>query len=171
MGKLRGKELLSERQVGALRKRLRNNETLSPFVKKQLSLVFTMAIRYIHAADLAAKFSGKYEPAFAEIARSICRTFYTDDDELAGCFGVSPTIIERWRQAYPDFKNAISAGRAEFTRNRGSVACDRRWFYDMFGPVAMRTISEFEPTKMSFSSSFGTAKTSTRCSSIGIEGS
>ena len=35
------------------------------------------------------------------------------DDEIAVQFGVSPTLLQKWKQAYPDFAQAIKDGRSQ----------------------------------------------------------
>jgi hypothetical protein len=130
-----------------LREELRGEEHIKRAAKTKLELVFKMALRYIRWAQRVAKFRGKYEECYPTLARGICETFYTDDDELAACFGVSPAQIEQWRAAYPDFRNQIQAGKSSFTRQGGSDVCRQRWFRLRFAAMARTICSEFEPTK------------------------
>ena len=52
----------------------------------------------------------KYQPEFAPIAAKMCELGATDA-ELAAAFEVDTTTIWRWQSAFPDFCNALIAGK------------------------------------------------------------
>jgi hypothetical protein len=52
----------------------------------------------------------KYQPAFAPIAAKMCELGATDA-ELAAAFAVDTTTIWRWQSAFPEFCNALIAGK------------------------------------------------------------
>jgi Homeodomain-like domain len=53
----------------------------------------------------------KYEPQFAEQAKKLCELGATDAD-IAAFFGVSDRTIYRWQAAFPEFCQALKAGKA-----------------------------------------------------------
>lgn len=53
----------------------------------------------------------KYKPEFAAQAEKLCQLGATDAD-LASFFGVTNVTVWRWQAEYPEFCNAIKAGKA-----------------------------------------------------------
>jgi hypothetical protein len=56
----------------------------------------------------------KYLPEYAAIASNICRIFGADDCQLASVFGVSRSTINNWKQANPEFLDALRDGKQNF---------------------------------------------------------
>lgn len=54
----------------------------------------------------------KYDEAFAEQARKLCLLGSTDE-ELADFFGVDVATVYRWKNEFPDFCEAIKAGKVQ----------------------------------------------------------
>lgn len=52
----------------------------------------------------------KYDERFVKIAKVLCMRGGTDED-LADAFEVSPRTINRWKKDYPDFAEALAAGK------------------------------------------------------------
>lgn len=52
----------------------------------------------------------KYDERFVKIAKVLCMRGGTDED-LADAFEVSPRTINRWKKDYPEFAEALVAGK------------------------------------------------------------
>lgn len=52
-----------------------------------------------------------YKPDFASQAERMCRFMGATDDELAAYFGVTDRCIRLWKEKYPEFKAALTAGK------------------------------------------------------------
>ena len=52
----------------------------------------------------------KYDERFVKIAKVLCMRGGTDED-LADAFEVSPRTINRWKKDYPEFAEALAAGK------------------------------------------------------------
>lgn len=59
---------------------------------------------------MAAKSS--YKPEYIEQARKLCLLGATDV-EVADFFGVSPSTLYLWKNAHPEFSNALKSGKDE----------------------------------------------------------
>lgn len=54
----------------------------------------------------------KYRPEFASQAEKLCRLGATNED-IADFFGVAVSCIHRWRDAHPEFRDALKDGKDE----------------------------------------------------------
>lgn len=59
----------------------------------------------------------KYDERFVKIAKVLCMRGGTDED-LADAFEVSPRTINRWKKDYPEFAEALAAGK-EYADDNG----------------------------------------------------
>lgn len=53
----------------------------------------------------------KYQPEYARIAERMCRLGAIDRD-LCGAFGCTRSTLGEWKNAHPEFKAALDAGKA-----------------------------------------------------------
>jgi hypothetical protein len=59
-----------------------------------------------------------YDPVFSpKLAKWICRDKnFTEDKDLAEALGIHPATLYRWKQKYPEFREAIKTGKDEVDR-------------------------------------------------------
>jgi transposase len=58
----------------------------------------------------------KYKSEFAQIAEKLCAKCGLTDAQLADWFEVSLRTINDWKLRYPEFAQALRAGKADFLR-------------------------------------------------------
>lgn len=61
----------------------------------------------------AAAVQSKYDPAYAVLAERLCRTVHATDQQLADILDVSVATIGAWKNAHPEFMEALTRGKAD----------------------------------------------------------
>lgn len=94
-----------------------------------------------------------FKPEFAGQATKLCRLGAIDTD-LADFFGVSETTINNWKDAHPEFLEALKAGKAEadaevadrlFQRATGYEHDEVKVFLHEGEPVIVPLVKRYAP--------------------------
>lgn len=73
----------------------------------------------------------KYKPEYAEQARKLCDVMAATDAELAGYFGVALSTLHLWKLNYPEFAQALAAGKGPANDRVAKSLYDRAMGYSV----------------------------------------